>query len=164
MLMTGSTWHSREKRMLKLFKQLMKFGVVGVIATGIDFALMIALTEWASWDPVLSAGVSFTVSLLFNYAASMRFVFTRRDDLSRSSELAIFAVLSLVGLAINEALMWLGVNVFSLNYVLVKVFATAVVMLWNFASRKRWLDASWGRFLSRLPTARKPIASTLSVH
>lgn len=126
----------------KLIGQFFKFGVVGVIATVIDFGVMIALTEWAHFDPVLSAGVSFIVSLLFNYAASMRFVFTHREDLSRARELAIFAVLSAVGLAINELLMWLGVNTFALNYVLVKVGATCVVMLWNFASRKRWLDAS----------------------
>lgn len=126
----------------KLIEQFLKFGVVGVVATVIDFGIMIALTEWAGWDPVLSAGISFVVSLIFNYLASMRFVFTHRDDLSRSREMAIFVVLSLVGLAINEGLMWLGVNVLALNYVLVKVAATCVVMLWNFASRKRWLDAS----------------------
>lgn len=126
----------------KLIEQFLKFGVVGVVATVIDFGIMIALTEWVGWDPVLSAGISFVVSLIFNYLASMRFVFTHRDDLSRSREMAIFVVLSLVGLAINEGLMWLGVNALALNYVLVKVGATCVVMLWNFASRKRWLDAS----------------------
>ena len=120
----------------------MKFGIVGVVATAIDFGVLIALTEWLHMDPVASAAISFTVSVLFNYAASMRFVFQRREDMSRTRELVIFVVLSLVGLAINEALMWLGVNVASLNYVLVKLLATAVVMLWNFLSRKRWLDAS----------------------
>ena len=62
--------------------------------------------------------------------------------MTRGRELLIFVVLSLVGLGINEALMWLGVNAANLNYVLVKLIATVVVMLWNFISRKRWLDAS----------------------
>lgn len=128
--------------MRHLIEQFVKFGIVGVIATAIDFVALIALTEWAGMDPVASAAISFTLSVLFNYAASMRFVFQRREDISRSRELVIFVVLSLVGLFINEALMWLGVNVAGLNYVLVKLLATAVVMLWNFLSRKRWLDAS----------------------
>ena len=123
-------------------EQFVKFGIVGVIATAIDFVALIALTEWAGMSPVASAAISFTLSVVFNYAASMRFVFQRREDISRSRELVIFVVLSLVGLFINEALMWLGVNVASLNYVLVKLLATVVVMLWNFLSRKRWLDAS----------------------
>ena len=71
----------------------------------------------------------------------MRFVFTIRDDLGRAEELVIFVALSVVGLLINEALMWLGTSALSLNYVLVKVVATALVMLWNFCSRKRWLEA-----------------------
>lgn len=128
--------------MRHLIEQFVKFGIVGVVATAIDFAALIALTEWVRMDPVASAAISFTLSVLFNYAASMRFVFQRREDISRSRELVIFVVLSLVGLAINEALMWLGVNVASLNYVFVKLLATVVVMLWNFLSRKRWLDAS----------------------
>ncbi len=128
--------------MRDLLAQFAKFGVVGVIATVIDFGVLIALTELGGWDPVLSAAASFVVSVIFNYAASMRFVFTRREDLSRSAELAIFIVLSVIGLGINEVLMWAGTTALDLNYVLVKVAATAVVMLWNFFSRKRWLDAS----------------------
>lgn len=124
-----------------LLAQLAKFGVVGVLATLIDFVVLIALTELGGWDPVFSAAVSFVVSVVFNYVASMRFVFTRRDDLGRAEELVIFVALSVVGLLINEALMWLGTSALSLNYVLVKVVATALVMLWNFCSRKRWLEA-----------------------
>ena len=128
--------------MRKLIEQFVKFGVVGVVATAIDFGVLIALTEWLGVDPVISAAISFAVSVLFNYAASMRYVFRRREDMTRGRELLIFVVLSLVGLGINEALMWLGVNAANLNYVLVKLIATVVVMLWNFISRKRWLDAS----------------------
>ena len=72
----------------------------------------------------------------------MRFVFTRREDLGRAAEATIFVALSLAGLAINEALMWLGVTALGLNYVLVKAAATAVVMGWNFLSRKRWFEVS----------------------
>ena len=128
--------------MRKLLEQFVKFGVVGVFATVIDFGVLVALTEWLGVDPVISAAISFTASVLFNYAASMRYVFQRREDMTRGKELLIFVALSVVGLGINETLMWLGVNVAHLNYVLVKLLATAVVMLWNFFSRKRWLDAS----------------------
>ena len=128
--------------MRKLLEQFVKFGVVGVFATVIDFGVLVALTEWLGVDPVISAAISFTASVLFNYAASMRYVFQRREDMTRGKELLIFVALSVAGLGINEALMWLGVNVAHLNYVLVKLLATAVVMLWNFFSRKRWLDAS----------------------
>lgn len=124
-----------------LAAQFARFGLVGVVATGIDFVTLALLTECLGTDPVLSAGISFTVSVVFNYVASMRYVFTRRNDLTRSRELAIFVLLSIIGLGINELLMWAGVHLLEVNYILVKLLATAIVMLWNFFSRKRWLEA-----------------------
>lgn len=136
-----------------IFGQFLKFGVVGVVATAIDFGVLIALHEWLGVDPVVAAAISFLVSLVFNYLASMRFVFTHRDDLSKGREFSIFLVLSAVGLAMNELVMWGGEHLLEAvgvdydqgpYYVAVKVVATCLVMLWNFASRKRWLDAGDG--------------------
>lgn len=130
--------------MKKLIEQILKFGVVGIIATVIDFGVLYVLSQPLGLDPVLSAGISFCVSLLFNYVASMRYVFTHREDMSRSREFVIFLVLSLIGLAINEAIMAAGVAVLGNSALAVmgtKVLATAIVMVWNFVSRKKWLDA-----------------------
>lgn len=132
--------------MRHLIEQFLKFGVVGVIAFIIDFGLLWLLTEFASMDPVVAAAISFIVSLVFNYLASMRYVFTHRTDISRQREFAIFCVLSLVGLGINELIMWVGVTYTPINYLLVKVVATFLVMIWNFLSRKRWLDAPDGGY------------------
>lgn len=133
-----------EMRMKKLIEQILKFGVVGIIATVIDFGVLYILSQPLGMDPVLSAGISFCVSLVFNYVASMRYVFTHREDMSRSREFVIFLVLSLIGLAINEAIMAAGVAVLGNSALAVmgtKVLATAIVMVWNFVSRKKWLDA-----------------------
>lgn len=133
-----------EMRMKKLIEQILKFGVVGIIATVIDFGVLYVLSQPLGMDPVISAGISFCVSLVFNYVASMRYVFTHREDMSRSREFLIFLVLSLIGLAINEAIMAAGVAVLGSSALAVmgtKVLATAIVMVWNFVSRKKWLDA-----------------------
>ena len=133
-----------EMRMKKLIEQILKFGVVGIIATVIDFGVLYVLSQPLGLDPVISAGLSFCVSLVFNYVASMRYVFTHREDMSRSREFVIFLVLSLIGLAINEAIMAAGVAVLGNSALAVmgtKVLATVIVMVWNFVSRKKWLDA-----------------------
>lgn len=127
--------------MRELLAQFMKFGVVGVIAFVIDYGLLALLTEVFGVNYLVSATISFTVSVIFNYLASMRFVFTHRDDLSRQREFIIFVVLSVAGLLINNGCMWAGVELFGWHYLVVKLFATAIVMLWNFATRKRFLDA-----------------------
>lgn len=126
--------------MNKLFAQIMKFGVVGVIAFVIDYGVMVFLTEVFNLNPVVSATVSFTVSVVFNYIASMRYVFSHRENMSKRREFVIFVILSVIGLLINDALMWAGTDLVAIDYRIVKIFATAVVMVWNFVSRKIFLD------------------------
>lgn len=126
----------------RLVQQFLKFSVVGVIAFVIDFGVMVVLTELADLPPVVSAGVSYCVSTVFNYVASMRYVFAHKEGLSRTREFIIFVTLSVIGLGLNEAIMWLGGRLVGDEwYMLTKVVATALVMFWNFFSRKRWLDA-----------------------
>jgi putative flippase GtrA len=127
--------------MKKLIEQFAKFGVVGVIAFFIDFGVMVFLTEVFGINPIVSAAISFVVSVTFNYFASMRYVFTHKEGMSRRAEFAIFVVLSVIGLGINELVMWFGVDILVWNYMFVKICATAIVMFWNFFSRKKWLDA-----------------------
>lgn len=126
--------------MKQLIVQFAKFGVVGVIAFVIDYGLMVLLTELFNVNYLISATISFTVSVIFNYVASMRYVFAHKEGLSRRREFIIFVVLSVIGLLINDALMWVGVDLFGISYLLVKIFATAVVMVWNFVTRKIFLD------------------------
>ena len=123
-----------------LIRQFAKFGVVGVIAFVIDFGVMVFLTEVFGIDPVISATVSFIISVIFNYAASMRYVFSHREGMSRTREFIIFVVLSAIGLGINDLLIWAGTDLASFDYRLVKIFATAVVMVWNFVTRKIFLE------------------------
>lgn len=129
--------------MRKLINQILKFGIVGIVAFIIDYGLLIILSQICNMNPVLAAGISFCVSVIFNYVASMRFVFKHREDMSRQHELAIFIILSVIGLAINEACMWVGLSILGSDAFMItvtKVIATTIVMIWNFASRKKWLD------------------------
>lgn len=127
-----------------LIEQFLKFGVVGAIAFLIDYGVLMLLSQVIGMDPVISASISFVVSVVFNYVASMHYVFTRRDDISRRHEFTIFVILSAIGLVINEIIMVIGVNVLgdsALMVTITKLVATAIVMVWNFVSRKKWLDA-----------------------
>ncbi|MDO4537838.1 MAG: GtrA family protein [Coriobacteriales bacterium] len=128
----------------RLIQQVLKFGVVGFLAFGVDYGVLMLLTQAFGMEPVLAAGISFIVSLVFNYLASMRFVFKHRDDMSRSREFIIFLILSAIGFGINELVIWAGTALLgrgALELTFVKVLATAIVMVWNFVSRKKWLDA-----------------------
>lgn len=125
----------------KLIAQFMKFGVVGVIAFVIDYGLLIVLTEPFGINYLVSATISFTVSVIFNYLASMHYVFKHKEGMSRRREFIIFVILSVIGLLINNACMWAGVELLGIHYLITKIAATFIVMIWNFITRKIFLDA-----------------------
>ena len=127
--------------MKNLIAQFMKFGVVGVIAFFIDYGLLAFCTEILHINYLVSATIGFTVSVVFNYLASMRYVFTHKEDMSRRREFIIFVILSIIGLIINNVCMWAGVELLGWHYLIVKIGATAIVMVWNFVTRKIFLDA-----------------------
>lgn len=126
--------------MRKILEQFMKFGVVGAAAFVVDYGLLVALTELFGLNYLLSATISYIIATVFNYYASMRWVFTHREGVSRFREFAIFVVGSLIGLGINDLCMWAGVELIGVHYIVCKLFATVVVAIWNFVTRKLLLD------------------------
>lgn len=126
--------------MKKLIYQIVKFGGVGILCFIIDFAVLGLLHEVVLLDVLISTALAFTVSVIVNYILSVRFVFTVAENHSKTRDFILFVVFSVIGLGLTELLMHLGVNTLSLNYMLVKVVATAVVMVFNFITRKRFLE------------------------
>ena len=129
--------------MKKIIEQIFKFGIVGIIAAIIDFGTLFILTTFLDTYYLLSAAIAYILSTVFNYIASMQYVFVSKFDKSeKNKEFLIFVILSVIGLAINELIMWFFVEEFSLHYILSKVIATIIVMVWNFITRKMFLEGT----------------------
>ena len=78
--------------MKKLIGQMMKFGAVGFLCFGIDYGLMIFLTEACRLSYLVSSGISFSVSVIVNYILSLKFVFDTGKDNNKIVEFLIFIV------------------------------------------------------------------------
>lgn len=128
------------KKYINLFLQLIKFGIVGGISTLLDYGLMLLFAEVFDIFYLLSSTLSYTISLVFNYIASMRYVFRGREDMNKLKEFLIFTVLCLMGLGINQLVLWLIVEYAGIDYRISKIGATGVVMIWNFVTRKLFLE------------------------
>lgn len=143
--------------MKKLILQFLKFAVVGGLAFLIDTGIYVGLTALFgdAWHLLFNV-ISFCVSVVFNYVCSMRFVFKGRQDMSRTTQMVIFVILSVIGLGINELIVWALIDRAGLGSWLTRIFvdevaaalagvvakiaATAVVLVWNFISRKIFLE------------------------
>ena len=90
---------------------------------------------------LLATSVSFVASIVVNYYLSMKYVFERKDDMSRRREFTIFAILSAIGLAMTDFYMFVGVSLFNVGTMAMKLISTFFVTWYNFFSRRRFLDA-----------------------
>ena len=108
----------------------------------IDYGLLIILTSLFGVFYMVSATISYIVSVVFNYAMSMRFVFSHRKDMSRMREFVIFVILSTIGLILTNIGMYVGVDICNVDYRITKIVATAMVTMFNFVTRRAFLDGA----------------------
>jgi len=130
--------------MKKLIGQIIKFGAVGFLCFFIEYGILVALVELFGAPVLFASGTAFTVSVIVNYILSITLVFDADKQANKLKQFVIFIVLSLIGLGINQLIMeygtaWLD-QYMARSYMLVKIFATGVVMVYNFITRKIFIE------------------------
>ncbi len=118
---------------------MLRFAAVGLSAFAIDYVLFLVLHLVGI--PYLIANIaSYTISTVYNFVLSMRFVFSGKASQSRAQQLGIFLALSVVGLVLNELYLYLFVSYLGIAPALSKVVATFLVTIFNFITRKYFLE------------------------
>ena len=131
---------SLNKQQEELMIQIFKFIVVGGIATVIDWIIYFVLYHFIKIEPIIANIISFAVSVVYNYWASCKYVFKVNKEKSRTRQFVEFIVFAVIGLLINEVIIWGLHNELEWNAMLVKIIATAIVMVFNFVTRKKFLE------------------------
>lgn len=139
--------------MKKLIDQILKFGVVGFIAFFIDFGIFKLLSSVFGVYYLVANFFGFTISLIFNYIASMTFVFERKENIDKRKEFIVFTILSVIGLILNELIIYTCIEGIYYHVPLLmeymnrhwaetfgKIIATGIVMVYNFITRKIFLE------------------------
>lgn len=123
----------------KLLIQIFKFIIVGGIATIIDYIIFYILHELLKVDTLPSNIISFSISVIYNYIASVKWVFdVKKDDPKK--QFIIFMILSIIGLLINTTIVYITVDILNWYSMICKVIATGIVMIFNFITRKLLLE------------------------
>lgn len=124
----------------KLLLQIFKFVIVGGLAFVIDYVTLIICKEIFHLNTLLSAAIAFTVSVVVNYILSVKWVFDVNKNNSEKRNFIIFIIFSVIGLGLTELIMWLGTDVMGISYLIIKIIATIIVMVFNFITRKLFLE------------------------
>ena len=141
------------KPVKNLLNQILKFGIVGLFCFLIDYGVTIIMTNVFGVHYLISKFFGFVISAVVNYLLSIKFVFTQKKEMDKGKEFTVFLILSAIGLVINEIVMYVCIDGIYAHSDLLKeyisdslmvsvgaVAATGVVMVYNFISRKMFLE------------------------
>jgi putative flippase GtrA len=116
--------------------QFVRYAFVGAVAAVVDIFSLFALTDWAGLHYLISAMVAFVAGLIINYLLSRVWVF--QSVYSPSREFIIFAIIGIIGLALNELFLYFFVDLLGIWYMAAKVISVGLVLIWNFLARRRF--------------------------
>ena len=116
--------------------QLFRYGFVGGVAFLVDYGTLFVLTHYAGVPYLLSAAIAFILGLVTNYLISISWVFQHSGKMRVWQEFVCFAIIGVIGLGLNELIMYVGTDMMHLHYMISKLISTAIVFFWNFFARK----------------------------
>lgn len=123
-----------------LFNKIIRFSIVGGIATLIDFIFLYIFKEFLNMDVIIANTLSFIISVTYNYIASITWVFDTNKNKNKKIQFILFIIFSIVGLIINNIILYILTDKLNIYYLISKVVATLFVMIFNFITRKRFLE------------------------
>ena len=126
--------------MNKLINKIIRFSIVGGIATIIDFVCLYIFKEFLNFNVILANTLSFIISVTYNYIASITWVFDTNKNKNKKIQFILFIIFSIVGLIINNIILYILTDKLNIYYLISKVVATLTVMIFNFVTRKKFLE------------------------
>ena len=132
----------------KKLTEIIRFAISGGVCFLIEFALLVLLRDTCGLDTLVATPIAFTVSVIVNYLFCVKWVFPDAGKQGNKARIAFF-ISSIMGLFLNEGLMWLFrvlfgedavvMTVFGFTitmYMVNKVLATLIVMVWNYITKR----------------------------
>ena len=116
--------------------QLFRYLWVGGISFIIDYTSLFIFTEYLHINYLISAVIAFILGLTTNYQLSTIWVFNNSRLNNKLSEFTIFSIIGIIGLGLNEIIIYVCSEFLNLYYMISKLISTAVVFFWNFLGRK----------------------------
>ena len=113
------------------FIRFIKYSTVGVGTFLFDLVLLYVLTDVFDVHYLYSAGIAFLIAVSLNFILSRRYVF-KGSARSGSVSYLNFLLIALVGLGFVVGGMYVLVSVFSVSYVIARIFVAGLTGIWNY--------------------------------
>ena len=118
--------------------EVLRFAVAGVLGFFIDYGCMVLFAEAFHMHYLLATALAFLISVVVNYLLCAYWVFQGADTKNGGVK-AGFLITSAIGLGLNELIMYLLVDLLHIHYMIAKLIAVVLVMIWNYFSKRKVL-------------------------
>ena len=119
--------------MSELLIKFFKFGIVGVSGVIVDFGVTWLLKERLWLNKYIANSAGFACAVVSNYALNRIWTFHSSDP-QVGIQFAKFTMVALIGLGMNNAIIFFLTERRGVKFYTAKLIATGVVMLWNFGA------------------------------
>ncbi|HAD11053.1 MAG TPA: glycosyl transferase family 2 [Saprospirales bacterium] len=116
-----------------MFFKFLKFGVVGASGVVVDFGVTWLLKEQARLNKYIANSTGFACAVVSNYILNRIWTFHSADP-NVGIQFAKFALIALIGLGMNNAIIYFLNEKQGVRFYMAKLIATGVVMIWNFGA------------------------------
>lgn len=116
---------------LTILLRFIRFGIVGASGMVVDFGVTWLCKEKLHWNKYVSNSLGFILAATNNYVWNRLWTFQSTCD-AVAREYTLFFIIALIGLGLNNGIIYLLHERLHLNFYLSKLIAIGCVTIWNF--------------------------------
>jgi putative flippase GtrA len=120
-----------------MIKKFVKYSIIGVSGTLIDFSTLIFQVEILKFNLYIAIIISFILAATSNHYFNRKYTFKTYLN-NYIEEYKRFISVALFGVLINIIVIYFLVSILSIYYLFAKMLATGIVLLWNFFMNYHW--------------------------
>lgn len=111
--------------------KFIRYAIVGFAGLLVDFSVTYLFKEYAKVSKYLANSLGFSIAVITNYVLNRYWTFGAGDE-NVFIQFGTFVLVSIIGLFINNFVIYMLNEKWNINFYISKVFAVGVVVLWNF--------------------------------
>lgn len=105
-------------------------------ASFVDISLLYSLTEFLHLWYLYSAIIAYLIGMIINYSLNKYLNFKNKSN-KIISQFGLFATVALIGLVLNQFILYYLVEFAKLWYMFAKIIALFIVMFWSYYGHSR---------------------------
>jgi putative flippase GtrA len=135
--------HAVQTRLGLLYREIAKFGAVGAIGVVVNLLAFNLIRADTGLQTVRASVLATVIAAVFNYVGFRYFTYRDRDGGNRARELSLFLLFTVIGLIVENSVLFVATYGFGLNSQLLgnvfKFIGIGIATLFRFWSYRTWV-------------------------